>query len=68
MATGKFCPKTGAYLRACRKAQGMTQLHLADKLGFKFYTIISQFEVGKLKLPARLYEEYAKALDVELFE
>ncbi len=68
MAKGKYCPKTGAYLKACREAKGMTQRVLAEMLREKHHTIISQFEGGNLKVPPRLYEEYAKALDVELFK
>ncbi len=68
MTKRKCYAKTGAYLRACRKAKGIKQLTLAEKLGEKHYTIISQFETGHLKVPARLFVKYAEALDVELFE
>ncbi len=68
MTKRKDYSKTGAYLRACREAKGFTQVTLAQMLGEKHYTIISQFEAGHLIVPPRLFAIYAEALDVELFE
>ena len=43
----------------------MSQIQLADVLGFKYYTFISQVENGFGRVPVESMEAWAKALGVE---
>lgn len=54
----------GQWLKGLREARGLSQRALADKLGYEFYTFISQIEAGKGRIPAERYEVWAEALGV----
>lgn len=43
--------KAGAYLRSLREERGLTQRDVAEKLGYDYYTMISQVETGAARLP-----------------
>lgn len=53
--------EAGTWLRGRREAVGLSQRELAVKVGFEYYTFISQIEAGRGRVPAERYEEYAKA-------
>ena len=57
--------EAGVWLRSKREEAGFSQRELAAKVGFEYYTFISQIESGRGKLPADRYESYAEALDVQ---
>ena len=57
--------QAGVYLRQRREAAGLTQSDLAQALGYKFYTRISQIERGIGRVPPEDYGRYAEALGVE---
>lgn len=54
----------GTWLRELRKTCSLSQVELANKIGIKYYTFISQLENGARKVPPGLYERYAKAVGV----
>jgi transcriptional regulator with XRE-family HTH domain len=56
--------EAGTWLRGLREAAGLSQRDLSDKVGFDYYTFISQIEAGRGKVPPERYEAYAKALGV----
>lgn len=57
--------QAGDWLKELRVRTGLSQIQLADVLGFKYYTFISQVENGFGRLPVESMEAWAKALNVE---
>jgi transcriptional regulator with XRE-family HTH domain len=53
--------EAGLWLRERRETAGLSQRELAIKVGFEYYTFISQIESGRGRVPAERYEKYAKA-------
>jgi transcriptional regulator with XRE-family HTH domain len=53
--------EAGLWLRAKRESAGLSQRELAIKVGFEYYTFISQIESGRGRVPAERYEKYAEA-------
>jgi transcriptional regulator with XRE-family HTH domain len=69
--TEEAAPKTvelrkraGAWLQERRKAAGLSQIELAQQLGLKYYTFISQVENGFGRVPSDSMEAWARALGV----
>ena len=56
--------QAGAWLKELRANAGLSQMQLADQLGFKYYTFISQIENGFGRLPTDSMEPWALALGV----
>ena len=56
--------RAGAWLKQRRQAAGLSQMDLAQKLGFKYYTFISQVENGFGRVPTDAMEAWAIALGV----
>jgi transcriptional regulator with XRE-family HTH domain len=54
----------GRWLKALREAAGMSQSQLAVKLDAKYYTFISQLEIGRGRIPIDRYRDWAAALGV----
>ena len=54
--------EAGAWLQAMRKAAGLSQIQLAEKLGLKYYTFVSQVENGFGRVPSESMEAWASAL------
>jgi transcriptional regulator with XRE-family HTH domain len=55
----------GLWLRELRENCGLSQRQLAAKVGAEYYTIISQFETGRGRIPPDRYLVWAAALSVE---
>lgn len=56
--------QAGAWLQERRKMAGLSQIELAQQLGLKYYTFISQVENGFGRVPADSMEAWARALGV----
>jgi transcriptional regulator with XRE-family HTH domain len=56
--------QAGAWLKELRTDAGLSQMQLADRLGYKYYTFISQIENGFGRLPTDSMEAWARALGV----
>ena len=56
--------RAGAWLQAKRKAAGLSQIELAQRLGLKYYTFISQVENGFGRVPSDSMEAWAAALGI----
>lgn len=54
--------QAGAWLKGLRNRAGLSQVELADRLGLKYYTFISQVENGFGRVPTEQMEGWAKAL------
>ncbi len=57
--------EAGRWLRSRREARDMTQRDLAERVGLRYYTFISQIEGGHGRVPPDQYEAWAQALDIE---
>jgi transcriptional regulator with XRE-family HTH domain len=55
----------GAWLKELRAQAGLSQIELADRLGLKYYTFISQVENGFGRVPTDTMEAWARALGAE---
>jgi len=56
--------EAGRWLQTMRKTAGLSQIQLADKLGLKYYTFVSQVENGFGRVPSETMEPWARALGV----
>jgi transcriptional regulator with XRE-family HTH domain len=56
--------QAGAWLKELRGRAGLSQIALADRLGLKYYTFVSQVENGFGRVPTDSMEAWARALDV----
>lgn len=56
--------EAGAWLKELRTQAGLSQIELANRLGFKYYTFISQVENGFGRVPTASMEAWASALGV----
>lgn len=63
-AAARLRKQAGKMLKQLRKAAGKTQGDVAQDLGLKYYTLISQIETGHIRLPPAQTEAYAKSLGV----
>jgi transcriptional regulator with XRE-family HTH domain len=57
--------QAGSWLKELRGRAGLSQIQLADVLGFKYYTFISQVENGFGRVPVESMEAWAKALGAD---
>jgi len=57
--------KAGGWLKAAREAAGLTQAELAEKVGLRYYTFVSQVESGHGRVPIEAQGAWAKAVGVE---
>ena len=52
------------YLKENREAKKLSQNDLAKRLGFNYYTFISQCETGAVRVPPEKMKDWAKAIGV----
>ena len=57
--------EAGRWLRELREKRGLSQRELADKVGAEVYTLISQLEDGRGRIPPDRYLVWAEALEIE---
>src|SRR5262249_15589560 len=63
--TQKLRRRAGAWLRELREKRGLSQRGLAERVGAKHYTIISQVEHGSGCIPPDRYLVWAETLGVQ---
>lgn len=56
--------QAGTWLKDLRAKAGLSQIELAQRLGLKYYTFISQVENGFGRVPTESMEAWAAALGV----
>lgn len=54
--------EAGGWLKELRTAAGLSQVELAQRLGLRYYTFISQVENGFGRVPTDTMEAWARAL------
>ena len=54
--------QAGEWLKALRHRAGLSQIQLADRLGYKYYTFIAQVENGHGRVPTDGMEAWSLAL------
>lgn len=57
--------KAGSYVQKLRQKAELTQAQLAKKLGYEWYTFVSQVETGLQAIPSEGMVAWAEALDVD---
>jgi transcriptional regulator with XRE-family HTH domain len=55
----------GSWLKEARATAGLSQIQLAERLGLKYYTFVSQVENGFGRVPTDSMEAWALALGVD---
>lgn len=55
----------GQWLKSLRENSGLTQRELAEKVGLRYYTFVSQIEGGHGRIPPDQYEAWADALGMD---
>lgn len=63
----QFFKALGGRIAAARKAQGLTQIQLAELLGIAQQTL-AHYEVGRLRLPTSMLPALAQGLNVSVEE
>jgi transcriptional regulator with XRE-family HTH domain len=56
--------EAGKWLKELRQAAGLSQIDLAARLGFKYYTFVSQIENGFGRVPSESLAVWAGSLGV----
>lgn len=57
--------QAGQWLKEAREAAGLTQAQLAERVGLRYYTFVSQVEGGLGRVPVDVQGVWAKALGLE---
>jgi transcriptional regulator with XRE-family HTH domain len=57
--------QAGRWLKGAREAAGLTQAELAERVGLRYYTFVSQVESGLGRLPIETQRAWAEALSME---
>lgn len=57
--------RAGNWLKSLRNQAGLSQVELAQRLGLKYYTFVSQVENGFGRVPTESMEAWAQAVDAE---
>jgi transcriptional regulator with XRE-family HTH domain len=55
----------GRWLKGLREARSLTQREMADLVGLRYYTFISQIEGGHGRIPPDQYQGWADALGID---
>lgn len=57
--------QAGRWLKQAREAAKLTQAELAERVGLRYYTFVSQVESGVGRVPIETQEAWARALGLE---
>jgi len=57
--------QAGRWLKQAREAAGLTQAELAEHVGLRYYTFVSQVESGLGRLPIETQGAWAQALGLD---
>jgi transcriptional regulator with XRE-family HTH domain len=63
--TKQLRQEAGRWLKAAREEAGLTQAELAERVGLRYYTFVSQVESGLGRLPIETQGAWAAALGLE---
>lgn len=62
--TKEMRKQAGRWLSARREAAGITQAQLAEQVGYRYYTFVSQVEGGHGRVPSEHFEQWADCISV----
>ena len=62
--TKEMRKKAGKWLSARREAAGITQAQLAEQVGYRYYTFVSQVEGGHGRVPSEHFQQWADCIGV----
>ena len=62
--TKEMRKQAGKWLSARREAAGVTQAHLAEQIGYRYYTFVSQVEGGHGRVPSEHFRPWADCIGV----
>src|SRR5262245_33397353 len=54
--------EAGRWLKELREKKGLSQRAMAERVGVDYYTLISQIEAGRGRIPPDRYSAWAEAL------
>lgn len=57
--------RAGSYLKDLRTSAGLTQQEVAKALGLDYYTLVSQIECGKARVPPDKMLQWAKVVNAD---
>lgn len=57
--------EAGRWLKGAREAAGLTQADLAQRVGLRYYTFVSQVESGMGRVPIELQGAWAEAVALD---
>lgn len=60
--TKELRKQAGQWLKGAREAAGLTQAELAERVGLRYYTFVSQVESGLGRVPVDVQGAWAEAL------
>lgn len=63
--TKRLRQEAGRWLKAQREVAGLTQAELAERVGLRYYTFVSQVESGLGRVPIEAQGAWAVAVGVE---
>jgi transcriptional regulator with XRE-family HTH domain len=64
-ATKSLRQEAGRWLKAAREARGLTQAQLAEQVGLRYYTFVSQVESGMGRVPIETQGAWALAVGLD---
>ena len=67
-ATKSLRQEAGRWLKAAREAAGLTQAELAEHVGLRYYTFVSQVEGGLGRVPIESQGAWADAVGMDQAE
>jgi transcriptional regulator with XRE-family HTH domain len=63
--TKQLRQQAGRWLKAARERAGLTQAELAEQVGLRYYTFVSQVESGLGRLPVETQAAWAQCLGLD---
>src|SRR5690349_14730937 len=63
--TKRLRQQAGRWLKEAREAVGLTQAELAERVGLRYYTFVSQVESGLGRLPIETQRAWAEAIGLD---
>jgi transcriptional regulator with XRE-family HTH domain len=64
-ATKTLRQEAGRWLKSARETRGLTQAQLAELVGLRYYTFVSQVESGMGRVPIEAQAAWAAAVDLD---
>src|SRR4051812_1018438 len=63
--TKRLRTAAGRWLKSLRESRGLTQREMAERVGLRYYTFISQIEGGHGRIPPEQFQAWADCLGLD---